>query len=667
MSAEDTFDTELEQRLRDHFAQEYGEVRGPDNLWEAITPGLSPQATLSTSRNGASPESAADSTAWLPQPQTSKLPTQARLAPRRARNGLAMVASLVLALGALLAGGVGLSYMLNRQQAHTGGQPTVTVMPKMQANTTSILQPTPPEGTAVTQDASAKGQVVLAVKPSDWDLTGDNSRYESGVDPQVMYNGQPSVYMKAQTSSVPNSGASLVMKHWTNGELSGKRIRLSAYIRAQSVTGSAGLFLVGAADQTMLPMLDSSLNQPVSGTTDWQKREVVIVMPAGAASMSLGLYMPGTGEVWIADTTVEVVGSDVPLTVMQNIYNGGFEQGFTGYQSNSNSTNYSGGYQTDIDSQTHHGGTASMHVTSTTSNPPALTTYFQDLAAAPFAGIRLRFSGYIKTADVKGGAVLYLRIEETNGSAIGKQFAFDNGPSEQVTGTTDWTRYDMVADVPADIPANSHIIFGFAVHGTGEVWFDDFQIEQVGTDVNTTAREQLTQTTNLGFEDGLSGWWWVHTQQQGACSSGLDRATAHSGSTSAHVECSTVLPGVLTVAEANQDVDASSYAGKRVRVSAYIKTQNVEDSANLVIAVIGPNLSWPANVDTSGDPPKGTAGWKKYDLVIDIPSDVTDVVYGINLVGKGQAWMDDVQVEVVGNDVPVTTPVPTPAPTVTVP
>ncbi len=51
---------------------------------------------------------------------------------------------------------------------------------------------------------------------------------------------------------------------------------------------------------------------------------------------------------------------------------------------------------------------------------------------------------------------------------------------------------------------------------------------------------------------------------------------------------------------------------------------------------------------------KGTTDWHKYEVVLDVPPESVNIAFGILLQGKGQAWLSDVQFEVVGLDVPVT-------------
>jgi hypothetical protein len=101
-----------------------------------------------------------------------------------------------------------------------------------------------------------------------------------------------------------------------------------------------------------------------------------------------------------------------------------------------------------------------------------------------------------------------------------------------------------------------------------------------------------------------------------------------------------------------QAIRPDEYRGKRIRFSGYIKTENIGERVSLWVRVDGPGMR---NLDFSNmddRPIKGTTEWRKYDLVVDVPSDAVAIVFGAFLVGKsGQAWLDDLQLEPVGSDV----------------
>jgi hypothetical protein len=64
----------------------------------------------------------------------------------------------------------------------------------------------------------------------------------------------------------------------------------------------------------------------------------------------------------------------------------------------------------------------------------------------------------------------------------------DGMRSRPIRGTTDWTRYEIVLDVPRAAP---FISFGVSLVGGGHVWFDDFRFDAVDASVPTTEEPPL--------------------------------------------------------------------------------------------------------------------------------------------------------------------------------
>jgi hypothetical protein len=113
---------------------------------------------------------------------------------------------------------------------------------------------------------------------------------------------------------------------------------------------------------------------------------------------------------------------------------------------------------------------------------------------------RMRMSGYLKSDKVTGWAGLWLRAD-----AEGQEQAlsFDNMMERPVKGTTAWTRYEIVIDVPAGATS---ISYGAIVSGSGTVWLDDLTFELVDNSVPTTGSGNdyalpEREPINLGFED----------------------------------------------------------------------------------------------------------------------------------------------------------------------
>lgn len=128
-------------------------------------------------------------------------------------------------------------------------------------------------------------------------------------------------------------------------------------------------------------------------------------------------------------------------------------------------------------------------------------TLMQQSRPDKFLGKRVRMSGYLKTQDVKSWAGFWMRVDSKTSS---KSLSFDNMNDRNISGTTDWKKYEIVLDVPE---GSSLIAFGALIEGTGQIWFDDIQFEIVDDTVPITGLflkgspyPTHDEPVNLGFE-----------------------------------------------------------------------------------------------------------------------------------------------------------------------
>jgi len=109
-----------------------------------------------------------------------------------------------------------------------------------------------------------------------------------------------------------------------------------------------------------------------------------------------------------------------------------------------------------------------------------------------------------------------------------------------------------------------------------------------------------------------------------------------------------------------QSIEAGEYKGKRLRLSGWVKAAGIGEWAGLWMRVDGPTSpgsSFPAMLafdNMQNRPIKGTSAWKRHEIVLDVAPEATFISFGILLRGAGQAWIDDLSLDVVGKDVPVT-------------
>ena len=104
-----------------------------------------------------------------------------------------------------------------------------------------------------------------------------------------------------------------------------------------------------------------------------------------------------------------------------------------------------------------------------------------------------------------------------------------------------------------------------------------------------------------------------------------------------------------------QTCSAKKYAGKRVRMSALVKSNNVDDWAGIWFRVDQFKSKEPLAFDNMQNRPiKGTSNWSKYEIVLDVPVSSSQLAYGALLRGTGQIWFTQITFEIVELSVPCT-------------
>jgi hypothetical protein len=92
-----------------------------------------------------------------------------------------------------------------------------------------------------------------------------------------------------------------------------------------------------------------------------------------------------------------------------------------------------------------------------------LTQWF---SAERYVGQRVRFGAYIKTNSVRNACGLRMRIRSESQEHI----EFDDMSDRPVHGTSDWTYYESVLNVPEESVLIEITVF---LIGSGQLWIDD--------------------------------------------------------------------------------------------------------------------------------------------------------------------------------------------------
>jgi len=101
------------------------------------------------------------------------------------------------------------------------------------------------------------------------------------------------------------------------------------------------------------------------------------------------------------------------------------------------------------------------------------------------------------------------------------------------------------------------------------------------------------------------------------------------------------------------------YLGKRIRMTGYLKTQDVDDWAGFWLRIDGEKKSNTLAFDNMKNGKtdrsvRGTTDWKQYEIVLDVSKNATNIAFGTLLAGTGQIWFDKIDFEIVDDNTEIT-------------
>jgi hypothetical protein len=132
----------------------------------------------------------------------------------------------------------------------------------------------------------------------------------------------------------------------------------------------------------------------------------------------------------------------------------------------------------------------------------------------------------------------------------------------------------------------------------------------------------------------------------------VDRTEKHQGKASGSIRSIAAEQDPFTFLA--QGFKADDYREKRLRITAYVKCKDIDNSAGLWMRIDGKDKTGLAFDNMQDRRIKGTKDWKQYEMVLDVPKDAAEVYFGILLAGKGQVWVDDFKLEAVGKEIKTT-------------
>jgi hypothetical protein len=147
--------------------------------------------------------------------------------------------------------------------------------------------------------------------------------------------------------------------------------------------------------------------------------------------------------------------------------------------------------------------------------------------------------------------------------------------------------------------------------------------------------------------------WFVAGDKPAEYTFDTDSAVTRDGARSAIIRAKTSnAPGFGTLM---QTLSAQNYVGSRVRLSAYLRSEDVR-RGQMWLRIDGKENKVLGFDNMDSRPITGSTEWKRYEIVLDVPEGAVALAFGFFLAGKGALWADSFNLEIVDKSVPVTAP-----------
>ncbi|HET6557569.1 MAG TPA: helix-turn-helix domain-containing protein [Prolixibacteraceae bacterium] len=140
--------------------------------------------------------------------------------------------------------------------------------------------------------------------------------------------------------------------------------------------------------------------------------------------------------------------------------------------------------------------------------------------------------------------------------------------------------------------------------------------------------------------------WFLAGNKPNSYSIGLDKSVYKSGGSSAFLESmDEKIEGFGTLMQTSS---AEEYLGKRIKMTAFVKSDKVVDWAGMWFRVDSKESRKSLSFDNMQDRPiKGSNDWTKCEIILDVPEESGTLNYGVLLSGTGKVWFDNITFEVV--------------------
>jgi len=224
---------------------------------------------------------------------------------------------------------------------------------------------------------------------------------------------------------------------------------------------------------------------------------------------------------------------------------------------------------------------------------------------------------------------------------------------------TGWVRREVRVHVP---PTTNMVYMRMGLIGTGQVIFDDASLMLV----DAAPRPEPAIMTNLlldpGFEQGALEWE-LSMPPYRSMRAELDSTVVHGGRVS--VKFSGAYGMVAGRTGVSQSLDGRAFAGKRLRMSGWMRAESLKTSASVKLFC---HTASGMMQETSARTVSGSTEWAHVIVEMDVPTDTYEVWAWMTYMAPipGRVWFDDAELVVLGPATGKPTPIQPPVPERTV-
>jgi hypothetical protein len=143
--------------------------------------------------------------------------------------------------------------------------------------------------------------------PEGW-VALHGSPFKMGYDLNIKHGGEASVFLERD---LPTGGVEL-RQIFQGKAFRGKRVQLTAFVKAEAVAGDADIFLTVDKEFASTDRLQNKGR--VQGSSDWQAYTFTLDVPDDASFITISAILRGPGKIWLDDFSLKTVGKEVPVS-----------------------------------------------------------------------------------------------------------------------------------------------------------------------------------------------------------------------------------------------------------------------------------------------------------------------------------------------------------------